>query len=151
MANTIIKGDDLMLFDAEGKSLAFATSHTLSLTGETVDTSSKDHGIYSATVVQKVTWEITSENLYTVADFDNLFDKMMLREPITVFFGTKSETDVDKTVANGDYDNWTKGTGSYTGEAYITSLSANAANGENATYSLTLTGSGKLARATTEA
>lgn len=148
MANTIIKGDDLMLFDAEGKSLAFATSHTLTLTGETVDTSSKDHGIYSAMTVQKVSWEITSENLYTTADFDNLFDKMMQREAITVFFGRKAETDVDKTVANGDYENWSKGSGVYTGEAFITSLTANAANGENATYSLTLTGSGKLAKAT---
>ena len=148
MANTIIKGDDLMLFDAEGKSLAFATSHTLSLTGETVDTSSKDHGIYTATNVQKVSWEITSENLYTLEAFDNLFDKMMQREAITVFFGMKAEQDVDKTVANGDYENWSTGTGAYTGEAFITSLTANAANGENATYSLTLSGSGKLVKAT---
>jgi predicted secreted protein len=75
---------------------------------------------------------------------------MMLRQPITVYFGTKSETDVDKTVANGDYDNWSVADGGYTGQAFITSLSANAANGENATYSLTLTGSGKLVKAVKE-
>ena len=36
-----IKGGDLMLF-VNGKSIAFATSHTLSISTDTVDTSNKD-------------------------------------------------------------------------------------------------------------
>lgn len=102
MAN-IIKGDDLMLFNEEGKSIAFATSHTLSISADAVDTSSKDHGIWGANEVNKITWEITSENLYTSAAYDELFDKMVAREAITVYFGTKKEIDPDKTVADGDY------------------------------------------------
>lgn len=43
MANEIIRGSDLMLF-YEGKSLAFATNHQLSLTGNPLEVSSKDHG-----------------------------------------------------------------------------------------------------------
>ena len=43
----IIKGDDLMLFDAEGKSLAFATSHQLSISADAVETSSKDGGVWA--------------------------------------------------------------------------------------------------------
>ena len=36
----------------------------------------------------------------------------------------------------------------YMGSAYITSLTANANTGENATYSVTLTGTGSIKRAT---
>lgn len=146
MAN-IIKGDDLMLFDADGHSLAFATSHSLSINGDAVDVTSKDHGIWGGNEVNKITWEITSDNLYTEDSFNELFDKMIAREKITVFFGLKAENDPDKTVADGDYDYWSKkATGSYTGSVLITSLVANANTGENSTFSVTLTGAGKITR-----
>lgn len=146
--NTIIKGDDLMLFDEAGKSLAFATSHTLSISADAVDTSSKDHGIWKANEVNKINWEITSENLYTNNAYDALMEKMLARQPITVYFGIKKENDVDKTVADGDYENWTGASG-YTGTVLITSLSVNANTGENATYSATFTGTGKLTKCAT--
>lgn len=148
MANTLIKGNDLMLFDAEGKSLAYATNHTLSMSGDVTDISSKDHGVFGAQEVNKINWEITSENLYTTEEFDSLFTKMIARQSITVFFGLKAENDPTKTVVDGDYPNWTKGTGSYTGKAFITSLQVNAQNGENATFSITLTGAGSFTKAT---
>ena len=59
----ITKGDQLMLFVA-GKSIAFATAHTLTLTTNTTDIASKDHGIYGAKDVSTITWEITTENLF---------------------------------------------------------------------------------------
>lgn len=136
MANKIIKGRDLMLFDSEGKSLAFATNHTLNITAETTDISSKDHGIWGATEVSKYTWEIQSENLYTEAGYANMFDKMLAGDSMTVKFGLKSTpTPPDAGVADSS-----AGTHYYTGDALITSLTANANNGDNATYSVTLTG-----------
>ena len=45
-ANKIIKGRDLMLFDNDGHSYAYATNHTLTITAETIDVSSKDHGVW---------------------------------------------------------------------------------------------------------
>ena len=144
---TIVKGDDLMLFNAEGHSLAYATAHTLTINGETTDTTSKDHGIYGASEVNKITWEITSDNLYTDDAYDEMYDAMIAREAVTVFFGHKSQNDPDKTVADGDYEYWTNAsTGAYTGNAFITSLVANANTGENATFNVTLTGNGKLTR-----
>lgn len=141
MANKIIKGRDLMLFDSEGKSLAFATNHTLTITAETTDISSKDHGIWGATEVSKYTWEIQSENLYTEAGYANMFDKMLAGDSMTVKFGLKqTPTPPDATVADSSLANWTAGTHYYTGDALITSLTANANNGDNATYSVTLTG-----------
>lgn len=141
MANKIIKGRDLMLFDSEGKSLAFATNHTLTITAETTDISSKDHGIWGATEVSKYTWEIQSENLYTEAGYANMFDKMLAGDSMSVKFGLKqTPTPPDVTVADSSLANWSPGAHYYAGDALITSLTANANNGENATYSVTLTG-----------
>ena len=162
-----IKGDDLMLFNGEtGKSYAFATAHTLTITADTADTSSKDHGVWTGNEVAKISWEITSENLYTSDGFDSLFDKMINRKAIPVVFGLKQKGAADNTVADGDYSNWTPDYGAtvpesgnpeapsggsttkdmYMGSAYITSLTANANTGENATYSVTLTGTGSIKR-----
>ena len=146
MANTIIKGDDLMLFDKDKKSLAFATSHSLSISADAVEISSKDNGIWKANTVNKLSWEITSENLYTTTEYDKLFTSMISRTPIKVYFGVKSESDETKSVADGDLDNWSITSGAYTGSAVITSLTANANSGDNATYSVTLTGASKLVK-----
>lgn len=158
MATQIIKGDDLMLFDAQGKSYAYATAHTLTITADTSDTSSKDHGVWKGNEVSKISWEITSENLFTEDAYDTLFDSMINRTAITCAFGLKKDGDADKTVADGDYTNWTpdyegatpasaKAKKVYTGTAYITSLTANANTGENATFSITLTGTGSIKKA----
>lgn len=140
---SIVKGDDLMLFDSEGHSIAYATSHTLTLSGDTTEISTKDHGIYKGYEVSKIDWEITSENLYTEGEYDSLFASMMNRKAVTIYFGTFHEDNKNGTVANGDYEYWT-GKKGYTGTAYITSLVANANTGENATMSITLKGSGKI-------
>lgn len=142
---TIIKGDDLMLFDEMGKSIAYATSHTLTITGNTVDVTTKDHAQYSGTEVNKIEWELQSENLFTEEDYDTLFTKMTNRQKVKVYFGKKAQNDPEKTVANGDYANWT-GANGYAGEVFITSLVTNANTGENSTFSVTMKGTGKLVK-----
>ena len=147
----IIHGRDLMLFDNDGHSYAYATNHTLTMTAETTDISSKDHGIWGASEVSKYTWEITSENLYTVDAYDEMFDAMIAATPITVRFGLKVEqVDKSKNVADGDLalPYWTSQSSYYEGKVIITSLTANANNGENATFSVTLTGTGSIKKTT---
>ena len=147
-SNTIVKGQELMLFQ-NGKSIAFATSHTLTMTGNTTDISSKDHGFFAASALTSITWEISSENLFTDDAYNSMFDAMVnKREPITVVFGHYAD---DKSfaiagIADSTTESWTAPTSTvyYEGNAYITSLTANAANGDNATFSITLSGVGKL-------
>lgn len=146
MAANIIKGDDLMLFDASGHSIAYATSHVLTVNAETVDINTKDHGVWGGSEVNKITWEISSDNLYTDDAYDTLFNLLLAKQAVDVYFGHKTETGTG-TVVDGDYDYWTKGTGCYTGKAYITSLVANANSGENATLQVTLKGAGKIEKA----
>ena len=149
MGNTIIRGDELMLFDAQGKAFAYATSHTLTLTGNTVDVSSKDHGFWGASEVGSLTWEITTENLYTDDAYDKLFDLMVSAEPVTVAFAKASNYNVNGlVVTGGSVESWTPDTVQYrSGKAVITSLTVNANTGENATYSATFTGAGALTKA----
>lgn len=90
----IIKGDELMLFNNE-KSIAYATSHTLTINGNTIDISSKDHGFWGASEMGNITWEITSENLFTESYYEQLFDAMITKTPLTVAFGFASDWDVN--------------------------------------------------------
>ena len=135
-----------MLFDSTGKALAYATSHTLTLTGNTVDISSKDHGFWGASEVGSVTWEITTENLYTDDDYDKLFDMMITAEPVTIAFAKASNYDKNGlTTTGGTVEAWEPDQKNYrSGKAVITSLTLNANTGENATYSATFTGNGAL-------
>ena len=79
MAGQVINGGDLMLF-IDGKSIAFATSHKLSINVETVETTSKDSGgKWVAKAARKISWNCSTENLYSNdgegMTFDQLFDK----------------------------------------------------------------------------
>lgn len=151
MSQTIIKGRDLMLFNNDGHSYAYATNHTFSMNADTSDISTKDHGVWGASEVSRFAWEITSENLYTTEDYDSLFSSMMSGNPITVRFGLKSTpSNPALTPADGNVTlpYWTSQSSFYQGQALITSLVVNANNGENATYSITLTGVGSIQKTT---
>lgn len=90
----IIKGDELMLFKGS-KSIGYATAHTLTINGNTIDISSKDHGFWGASEIGNITWEITSENLFTDKYYSELFDAMINKTAITVAFGFASDWDVN--------------------------------------------------------
>lgn len=142
----ILTGDELMVFKG-GKSIAFATSHSLSLSGNSLDIASKDHGFWGASKVGKLTWEVTSENLYTQDGFDDLYDSYIARTEITLVWGKPSDYDANGIV--GTAESWTAPASAYyTGNAVITSLSVNAATGDNATYSVTFTGVGPFEKKT---
>ena len=149
MANTIEQGNDLMIFikksgDTTPTAIACATNHTLTVSTETSDTSHKDIvGKWKSSAVKSFSWEISTENLFTLDgtgnDYADLFDAMVAGTELTVAFGLKSGSTVPST-------GWTMDSAkdSYTGNVIITSLTLNAPNGDNATYSATFTGVGQL-------
>lgn len=149
MSKSIVKGDELMVF-LNNKSIAYATSHTLNITGNTIDISSKDHGFWGASEIGNITWEVTSENLFTDGDYDTLFTAMLAKTPVTLVFGHAKNYNANGLAAN--QDNWapddTVGSKYYQGPAVITSLNLTANTGENATYSVTFTGNGALEQKT---
>lgn len=91
----------------------------------------------------KLSWNISSENLFTETDFTSMVDLWIGREPIEVVFTLKNEADGVAVPTNG----WTPKTASgFKGKVVITEITANAPDGENATYSIKLEGAGALTK-----
>ena len=139
----IVKGDELMLF-IDNKSIAYATSHSLTLSTTMQDISSKDHGAFAAQIAGNRTWEISTENLYTDKYFDILYDVYLTGKAVTVVFAHAAEWDPNGIIDKKE--NWDPSTGDiyYTGKAVITNLAVSANTGEMSTLSATLTGQGSL-------
>ncbi len=139
-----IDGNDLMLFNSEGKSWAWATNHSLTFSIDTLEIQSKDCPRYPFVERGKMSVEITSENLFC-EDFDDLFEIMMAKTPITLKFGIK-KNEGDKYVSEGDLASWEiDGYQDYfTGKFIIVSLEASANTGEKATYSVNFQSVGKI-------
>lgn len=135
-----IKGQELMLF-VNGKSIAYATNHTLNLSAELADVSNKDEGSgdWKVQEVKQMSWEATTENLYSVDGYNSLFTLMTAKTPITAVFAPKTETDIN--VPSGG--TWTASSG-YTGQVIINSIAVNAQVGDYATFTVNFTGVGAL-------
>lgn len=141
-ANAVL-GKDFMLF-VGGKALALATSCKLSISAETIDTQSKDSGIWTEKDIKKLSWNGSSENLFSADDkvngYDVLLGLMLKRKPIEAKFGIPANADSDEVPSSG----WTLPAASYSGNVLITNLELNAPDGDKATFSATFEGTGKL-------
>lgn len=138
-----VKGKDLMAF-VNDKAIALATNHTLKLTAETGDSSTKDSGDWGDEEITKMTWEATSENLCSADEgansYEQMLDLMLAREPVEVKVGIPTNATNDEVPEGG----WTVPQKYYGGTALITDIQLNAQNGDNATMSITLAGKGQL-------
>ena len=153
----IVKGSALQVTLGNGGTiLAFATSHALSITVNTTEVSTKDHGDYPGIIKQNTTWEVTCENLFCGRNWDELQAMLTGDTPVTVSFVPLSNTaaEISKGIVQPESSEtiqpteWSAGTAIAKGQAYITSLNVNSASGDNATISATFTGAGPLTFAT---
>ena len=142
----IVKGSALMVF-LGSSAIGFATSHALSLTTNTTEVSTKDHGDYPSVVAQSIGWEVTAENLYSDTGETTYMKAMLAKTPVDIKFAkvaNYSNTDEKGIIDNAEKNAWNAGTVIAEGKALITSFSINAATGDNATMSVTFTGVGAL-------
>ena len=100
MANSssIVRGQELMLFYNK-ESIAFATSHTLTVTGNTADISSKDHGIYPDKEVTGSSWTMSGEYYFTVENAKLITEMAKSTKPYTFCLAQTGSTAED--AANG--------------------------------------------------
>ena len=145
MAANVVKGSKLMLF-LGGTAIACATSHTLSISIDTTESStkSKDNhaGAWKTYEASDMSWTVSSENLYSTGGVGKSFEDLytLKGQAVDIIFTTATETDLD--VPEGG---WTpKANTGYKGKAIITSLELSAPDGENATFSVNLQGTGAL-------
>lgn len=150
---SVIKGSDMMLF-VGGKSIAYATNHTLNISADTKETSSKDSGgKWQTSEVGVLSWSCSTENLCGDSEagigYNQLIDYMVARKPITAVFAMEgNSTDYDEHKLDAvPSTGWTAKSGNgYTGQVIITNIDVNAPNGENATFKVDFTGVGALTK-----
>lgn len=144
----IIKGSDLMIF-LNGQPIGFAQSCEISMSAETSDTSNKDSGNgWSSASVTKRSWTASSDNLYAESvysgehTFNTLFTFYSNGTPVTLVWSPNQNA--AKTTGRipevETASGWVRVGTAYQGQAIITSLSASAANDDNATFSVEFTG-----------
>ena len=168
----IIKGSKLMVFLNDAP-IGFATSHSLSMTLNSTEIQTKDSGDFKEIIPQDISWELTAENLYSNAGELTYMNAMKGQTLVTVKFvntnyNNKSERGIlgqessgyqaSGAAVQGRAEDWTVGVQGASGpesipvggeviaygNAYITSFQINAPAGDNATMSVTMTGSGTL-------
>lgn len=142
----IVKGSMLQVKVGDNM-LGFATSHSLSITTNTTEVSTKDHGDYPAIIAQNLTWEVQCENLYTDANEAALIALQVNKTLVDLVFckvGNYDATDEKGIVENTNKQAWTVGDQILAGKALLTSFSVNAPAGDNATISCTFTGCGSF-------
>lgn len=148
---TTIYGDRLEL-TSNGKPFALGKSCSLEITAETLDTSNKMSGNWKESLVGKLSFSLNSDALLTysknaeVPDFDkvikfgDLMSTMVQRNPISF-----SLSEINKVEGNsGAETTFEKGKDFVSGKVVITQLSVTADDGQIATCSVQLQGTGAL-------
>ena len=153
----IVKGKKLMVFVKEGSgnyvSVAYATNHTFSTSASTVDVSHKDladvdGGRWDDQDVDVLSWNITTENLYSVEGeghtFADLFNLYAAGTVLDVKFGLAGDSSTGVPTGGWQPESGSTAPEYLSGKAIITALDLNAANGEKASFTATFTGKGPL-------
>lgn len=142
------EGGNIMLFaytTGGYKSVAHASSHTLSLSADSEEINTKDAGGFAWTEPGKINWEISVDSFYTNEGYSFFMGKMLAKEDFKVCFGPKAESDDSPSVNLNSDGNWTPASSYvYYGTVGITSLDWTAAQGSKSTFTATLVGKGSL-------
>lgn len=147
----LIQGDNLLLYlVSSGMVLAYATSCSLQVDADTIDTSSKFSCKWRSNMGGKAGYTISADALYAnlsgdtaniALSFDTLIEHMVLGDQIDWYIGEEVETN-DTCEENAHTLDTSKTY--YNGKAVVTSCSLEAGNNEIASCSITLTGAGEI-------
>lgn len=138
----VIKGQNLRI-TIGGKYVAFATSCTVHVSASLEDSSTKDSsdGIFQEQQLTGLSWDISTDALYSVdtdasgINAEGALDAILARRKVKIeFTGTVGTNNRQATGHK------------YSGQAWINDVSVNAANRQNASYSLQAQGTGALTK-----
>lgn len=143
----LVNGDNFLLYLTEDKTVvAYATSCSLQVDSETIDTSSKFSCKWASNMGGKASYTISADALYCqntegAVSFDKLLEYMVKGDQIEWYMGEEMphsgscETNPHTLDTSATY---------YNGKAVVTSVSLEAGNNEIASCSITLTGAGEI-------
>lgn len=139
----LIKGRDIMIFvERSGKYevIAYARSCLLQISIETTDTSSKNSGIWSEKKAKRLAWSCSSDNFLGEGQSGKIFRKMTGLEPVKITFSF-----VDNPLSGFPDLGFIPTTKErYQGLAIITNLEINSDNGDIASMSISMDGTGAI-------
>lgn len=143
----LVNGDSFLLYLTSGKTVvAYATSASLQVDSETIDTSSKFSCKWASNMGGKASYSISADALYCqnvegAVSFDKLLEYMVKGEQIEWYLGEEEEH-----TGSCDTNPHTLDTAKtyYNGKAVVTSVSLEAGNNEMCTCSITLSGAGEI-------
>lgn len=161
MGRKRVQGRDLMVFDENGQSFAFATNCSLTVSTAMNEINDKDTGAWGASEPGKTTWSITTEHICDVVpdnssytSFYTMFDWQKEGSQKKIWFGLKKnykgsatyDEDASVNDPSSAYTYWTPDLSQdmLTGYCFLTDLSVNASATDTGNYSCTLQGSGPL-------
>ena len=144
----LINGDSLLLYLTSAQTvIAYATSCSLQVDAESIDTSSKFSCKWSSNMGGKAGYTISCDALYTASEdgisFDDLMGFMVAGNQVDWYMGQEAahsgscETNPHTLDTSKTYFN---------GKAVVTSCSLEAGNNSIASCSITLTGAGEIMR-----
>tara|TARA_R100001369_G_C3315031_1_gene167953 strand:- start:651 stop:1094 length:444 start_codon:yes stop_codon:yes gene_type:complete len=141
MATGLLNGTDLLLKVGDSNAnevvVAFATSCSLELSADEIDQTNKDSGGWKSIIQGTRSWSVSADAMYQN-------EAEASKKAFTDFFAkvnTRTKVFVELTISNAlGSDNNVY----YSGEAFVSSLSVNGGTEDQATFSISLTGSGVL-------
>ena len=143
MATGLVNGTDLLLKVGDSNSnevvVAFATSCSLEISMDEIDQTNKDSSGWKQIIGGLRSWSVSADALYQN-------EAESSKTAFTDFWGNienRTEVFVELTRSG----TLTSDNKYYHGKAYVTSLSVNGGTEDQATFSVTLTGSGVLTEA----
>ena len=133
------------------KTFGYTQNNSLSLSNETTSISSKDHGLNPETEITGSSWSLSGEVYFTTENAKIIIAMQEKKNPYSFAFAQVAETDHAaglKSVTNSDNgaEKWTIGSFVRYGNGLVTSASITANNGEVATLSIEITGSGAMSK-----
>lgn len=142
-------GEQIQVF-LSGKTLACATSCSVNISADEIDTSCKDTAGFKTSIQGSISWTVQSDNMFVIGDYTKLVDAMLGKTVLDLTFATvanfDSATEPDADGHRVPTGGWTSSNDLYHGKAIVSSIDLTADNGAVATYSVTFNGVGALAK-----
>jgi predicted secreted protein len=137
MATTGVINGTLFAVYAAGTKVAYATSASISMNHNLRDTSTKDSAGWRDQMEGQRDWEVSVEGMLIFVESGGAITGLTMDELYSSYIATRTEfTLMFSTEVSGD-KRWT-------GQAWMTSLSADTPNEDSSTWSASFSGTGAL-------
>lgn len=142
----IYQGKDFLIGITGNNPIAHATSHTISITRDTRDISSKDTGIANDFVAGNIKWEVSVDALYPAksrdvstgnSTFDTLYEAQRDGTALDFWSGV---------APTGGPIPVTAGSNTLTGKVYISKLEKKMGSNDSLSYTVSFTGTGPITK-----